>query len=141
MVGEVFDQLLEEAEVSSCGGHSPCVLLKTTSLNAQIPQEDTEKYHFGLLLKWLLLILSSQKKKKYVSETLRTFRLNMQLLSALGNFEFQLIMCQSSPKLHCFCSPLSWHMSGGSRQYHPAKKLRTATVHYTLCIKGWTVKV
>lgn len=96
------------------------------------------KIPFRITAEVAIIDIVLAEKKEYVSETLWTFWPNMQPLSALG---FQLIMCQSSPKLYCFCSPLSWHMSGGSSQYSPAKKLRTATVHYTLCIKGWTVTV
>lgn len=134
---------------SAPGGSRSFLLWRTQSLcvtenykpERTNPTRGYWKIPFRITAEVAIIDIVLAEKKKYVFETLWTFWLNMQLLSALGNFEFQLIMCQSSPKLYCFCSPLSWHVSGGSRQYYPAKKLRTATVHYTLCIKGWTVTV
>lgn len=64
LVAGPFDQLLEEAEVSSCGGHIPCVLLKSISLSTLVQQEDTDKTARSLV-QWILLILSLQKKKTF----------------------------------------------------------------------------
>lgn len=105
LVAGPFDQLLEEAEVSSCGGHIPCVLWKSISLSTLVQQEDTDKTARSLV-QWILLILSLQKKKKKCC-FFPTW--NMQLAPQLWNFEFQLIISVSPvQELDCFCPTLYW---------------------------------
>lgn len=122
LVAGPFDQLLEEAEVSSCGGHIPCVLLKSISLSTLVQQEDTDKTARSLV-QWKLLILSLQKK-------------NMQLAPQLWNFEFQLIISVSPvQELDCFCPTLYWLW------YFWRQSLRKDMEHYLPCIRDGTVKV
>lgn len=97
LVAGPFDQLLEEAEVSSCGGHIPCVLLKSISPSTLVQQEDTEKTARSLV-HWILLIL-------FFCCFFPTW--SMQLAPQLWNFEFQLIISVSPvQELDCFCPTL-----------------------------------
>lgn len=121
LVAGPFDQLLEEAEVSSCGGHIPCVLLKSISLSTLVQQEDTEKTARSLV-EWILLILSLQKKKK-------TF---FVVFSALGISSYGTLNFSS---LYRSVLSKSWtasvqpsngsNISGGSR----SRKTRNITCH------------
>lgn len=72
-------------------------------LSTLVQQDDTEKTT-RLLVQWILLIVSLQKKNFFVAFFPTR---NMQLVPQLWSFEFQLIIWVSPvQELDCFCPTL-----------------------------------